>query len=257
MQPRPAAAHALDEQKLRRAARHAVYGAQALGGDAGALHGAQHFQRARGGKDHAQSPAVFEQLRRAFGHVRRAEVAFVPRQAHALVLAGQRRARAPVGGIAHRQRVFTVAEKGVRVAHIPGKDAHAIFQTVQKHAAARHVRHVRLQFHRVHAERRLVRGHQRGDGPGAATQIHGARARPGRGKVRQQHRIRAEAEGVRALDEAVAAALQVIQPLAGQKQFRERKVSTHRCSHTPWKIDRRRRRSPSPRRRRPRACRQG
>ena len=91
-----------------------------LGGDAAILHGAQHFQRARSGEDDAQPPAVFEQSRRAFRDtVRRAEIAFVSRQPHALVLAGQRRARAAVGGIAHSQRVLAVAEEGVRRAPYP------------------------------------------------------------------------------------------------------------------------------------------
>ena len=98
-------------------------------------------------------------------------------------------------------------------------NADAVFKAVEAHAPRRHIRHVRLDFKCV--ERRILR-------PGGQKQRQHARARAHvcnmlalfyACKIRQQHGVRAEAKTVRALDDAQAVSLQIVDALALAQQL--------------------------------------
>ena len=168
-----------------------------------------------GGIDGAKAPAVFEQHGGGAGHAFRGEVSLVPGQALGFTQAFQRRAVAAVGRVAHRQGVSPRAQRPPGVAHVHVVYLYARFQPIEGDAAPGHVGDVALKLHGLDGERVPVPGHQQRDGPRAAAQVHGAIALARRGEIRQQHAVRAEAEGVRALDQLEAVQLQIVQSLAG------------------------------------------
>ena len=211
MQAAAAALHRLNEHKPGRAARTGVHGADALGRQLMRLHRGHHFKCPGRRKDDAEPAAEFEDCGGGGRHIVQSEISLVPGDALCLAFAQQGRTLRAVGRVAHRQRALFPTERAPDFAHITLMHMYALLQTVQVHAARRHIGHLGLNLHCLHTDIALMRRHQYGDGAVAAAQIRNSFPLAGVGKIRQQHRIRAKAEGSALLYQLIITVLQIIQ----------------------------------------------
>ena len=214
VKPAGSALYSVNEYVLRRSALHAMNCAHPLRRDACVLHCTHHLQRPWRRVDHREPAAVFDEPRGRCGYVRRGFVSLVPDDAQLVRSAEQRAARLEVRRIAHRQRKSAASQLAVRLAHIGAKYPEFILNPVQRGAARGHIRDLGLYLYACNRNLRTVRQHYKRYRTRSAAHIHTVFSPAWRGEIRQQHRIRAETEGLGALDYTEPVVLQVIYPFA-------------------------------------------
>ena len=92
--------------------------------------------------------------------------------------------------------------------------ANPCLKPVERHAPLRHIRHIPLHLESVERRSLRPRAEQQRQNARSCAHVADALAAPHRREIRQQHRIRAEAEAVLPLDDAQAVALQIVNALA-------------------------------------------
>ena len=177
------------------------------------------FEHARHGKHDAHAPAATQHLRGALRDLIQRAGRLVARERLLLPRVDEPSARLAVGRIAHEQIRPPVAQQGGRVAQVRAVHADAVRQAVHRDAARGHIRHVRLDLQRV--ERRAARagGDEQRQNARARAKVDDMLARPGRGKIRQQHGVRPKAERAGPLQDAQAVVLQVVDALTLARPF--------------------------------------
>ena len=169
--------------------------------------------------DQEEAPAVLEQRRAAGDHRGKVGGDLVPRDGQRVVGVVQHAAALAVGRVAQHRVVHVVPQMRRCVLQIHLMHGNAPAQPVERRRPPRHIRAVGLDLHRVKRQPRVARAQQDGQDPRARAQIRDPRPGLQPRKVLQQHRVRAEPEPVRALDDAIALHLQIVQPLALAQPF--------------------------------------
>ena len=111
-----------------------------------------------------------------------------------------------------------------RFAAVCAMHANSLFKAVERNAPPRHIRHIRLHLKRVERRPLCPCAEQQRQNARPRAHITDAFAPFRRREIRQQHRVRAKAEAVFALDDPQTAALQIVDAFT-RLQFRAHSAS--------------------------------
>ena len=214
VQPRPAALFALDEHQLGRVLRSGNDEAHALGLDLRPAHRVAERQKPRRGKDGAQPPAVLQHARAGRYPIRKRAIRIASGKRAGFLRADQPRAERRIRRVGHDELHGLAADDSAGLAAVGVMHANPRLKPVERHAPLRHIRHIPLHLESVERRSLRPRAEQQRQNARPRAHVADALAAPHRREIRQQHRVRAEAEAVLPLDDAQAVALQIVNALA-------------------------------------------
>ena len=178
---------------------------------------------------HRKCTALTKQIRRCLYHVQKLHQYLMPRNVLWGILIFQPMIPLDIGRITCNRRKTSRFEKLPHLPHIAFHNRDLCLQSIHLHTTPRHIRAVRLHLKSGKMSALAARLHQHRDHACPGPKIdHGTIRRTCR-KICKQHCIHAKAEYVLVLNDIVATALQIIDPLTRFQPLLFLILSPHRA----------------------------